>query len=132
MKFYVYLIFDDANLPLYVGKGSGKRSFVSSKKFGGKIKILESFSSESKAYQAERKWIKQLKPTHNKCPGGNGSRAKKIGLRKTKDELEMERIGTRKFAARFLMRKLSEQNIHLYGVSSESFAKIKQVAELQN
>lgn len=102
-RFYVYLL-KDRDVPAYIGKGSGRRLKVQERNFALKGEVLEWHDNEDACYRAERKWIKELKPYYNRHPGGNGSRAAKAKrYRRTKEEIEMERVGTRVYAARILL-----------------------------
>lgn len=106
MRFYVYRLFDVNETTLYVGKGSGRRletQIKSHKAHGGEI--IERFKLERAAYKRERELIKELAPLRNRHPGGNGSRATPIRKPRRYDwEIEMERIGTRQYAANMLAR----------------------------
>lgn len=104
-RFYVYRLFDDAGETLYVGKGSGNR--LSSQKSAHRCKgeILEGHRRERDAYRRERDFIAELKPLRNRHPGGNGSIATPIRARRKYGwEKEIERIGSRCYAARELLR----------------------------
>jgi hypothetical protein len=50
--------------------------------------------------------IAEMQPPLNRCPGGGGSRATPRVERKPEWLREMERIGTRAYAARFLLTKM--------------------------
>ena len=64
------------------------------------------FYNEAEAYTHEKRVIAELTPAMNKCPGGNGSRATpKLAYRKTKEDKEMDRLGTRKYSAILLLNK---------------------------
>jgi len=97
---------------------------ASAAKHGGEAKVLERFTDECAAFKAERKWIAELMPQNNKCPGGNGGRAGPLPLvpprfrgviseaemrremrKEAKIREEMERIGSRVYAARFLLSR---------------------------
>jgi hypothetical protein len=106
-RFYVYRIFDGEQT-LYVGKGFGRRLQNQRRRFGHEGEVLQEFRCEARAYQRERELIAELKPTLN-CNGGGGGpwvrpkpkprmpRAEATAYR------EMERIGTRAYAARCLL-----------------------------
>lgn len=121
-RFYVYLVSRDG-VPLYVGKGVGRRMHQSARKHGGDATVLEWCASESAAFDRERHYIAELCPTENRCPGGNGGRAGPVPLvprqfqgRITESEMrkalkemgafeaECERVGSRRMAARMLLR----------------------------
>lgn len=102
-KFYVYAL-RDGDTVAYVGKGSGYRLRVQQERFGLVGDKLEEFDDERAAYQAERKWIKELKPELNKHPGGNGCVCRKVKReRKPKWLCGMELIGTRRYSALLLL-----------------------------
>ncbi len=101
-RFYVYR-FDDAGGCVYVGKGSGRRFNVQQRKFACDGRIVEWFKTESKAYEAERRLIAQLMPRLNVHAGGNGSRATRRVNRRPSWQIAIERMGTRKYAARILL-----------------------------
>lgn len=124
-RFYVYVITKD-DLPLYVGKGSGRRAQVQAKKYDGIAYILEWFSREALAYKAEIRWIKELKPQFNVHPGGNGCRVKKT-IRETKDKFyrEIEKIGSRAYSARILLR-------YRYLFDRSQIKKLQEVAMLNH
>ncbi len=127
-QLYVYRIFDGA-VSVYVGKGSGRRLQCQKVKFGLPGEILEEFSSEQKAFDRERFWIAELKPTENKCAGGNGGRCRpKRKPRRCHTEIEMERVGPRKHVAQFLLKKLNELNCEGWGVSKIDLFRLREVA----
>lgn len=101
-RFYVYEIRDQAENVLYVGKGSGRRMFVSARAHGGKAIDVAWFVSEKDAYHYEVVRIRESSPSNNKHVGGNGARvrAPAKNKRKTKFERTIEAIGTRAYAAR--------------------------------
>lgn len=148
-KFYVYAIMDGPTV-LYVGKGCGRRAYQSSRKHGGEFKIIERLASESKAFERERHWISELLPQNNICPGGNGGRAKPVSkyempkrLRGVVSEAEwrrsmkaaeaeyaeMERMGTRTYAAKTLLKFLDERNCEQWGVSKVDLNRLREVAD---
>ncbi len=102
-RFYVYRLFDAAGTTLYIGKGSGTRLKNQIRNQSASGEILERFKGERAAYRRERELIAELKPTRNRHPGGNGSRAARAA-RKPGWLAEMERIGTRAYAARLLLK----------------------------
>lgn len=127
-RFYVYRIFD-ALQTVYVGKGSGRRLQVQEAKFMLPGEIIESVDNETKAYIRERHWISELKPTENRCAGGNGSRCRtKRAAKRCETELAMNRVGPRKHIAQFLLRKLNELNCEKYGVSKVELFRLREVA----
>ena len=96
-KYYVYIYLDSDNIPFYVGKGNGKRYYVSGhlhknhsndflknkiRKVGVaniKIYFLHKNLAETRAFQQERYWIKYygrrdlgLGPLCNLTDGGDG------------------------------------------------------------
>ena len=102
-RFYVYRIFD-GEVTVYVGKGSGKRLAAQIRRFCLSGEIVEWHHNEDAAFAAERAWIAKSKPTDNLVAGGNGGRAtKKKRPRLHPSFQEIERIGSRVYAARFLL-----------------------------
>lgn len=101
-RFYVYEIRDQFGNVLYVGKGSGRRMFVSAKAHGGEAIDVAWFVSEKDAYHYEVIRIRESNPSNNKHVGGNGARARAPSKtnRKTKFERTIDAIGTRAYAAR--------------------------------
>jgi len=127
-RFYVYRIFD-RHETVYIGKGSGRRLQCQKSKFGLPGEILEEFTSEQSAFDRERHWIAELRPTENKCPGGYGGRCgRKREPKRSKIEIAMERIGPRKYIAKFLLRKLDELNCEMFGVSKVDLFRLREVA----
>jgi hypothetical protein len=102
-RFYVYRIFD-GHETVYIGKGSGRRLANQRRKFGLPGEIVASFAKESDAYAHEIKMISELMPTANKHPGGNGSRVYKRRPRRHAWEIEIDRVGSRRYSARMLLR----------------------------
>ncbi len=103
-RFYVYELFSDKNPCLYIGKGSGYRLTVQRRKFACSGRILERFASEKAAYAREVVLIAERKPLLNKHKGGNGSRAIRKYYRRSKEEIEYERLGHQVYTARVLLR----------------------------
>ena len=127
-KCYVYLL-KDGDLPIYVGKGTGRRAYQSKLKHGGEIHYLEKDLSDDAAFKRERFWIAELTPPNNILAGGNGGRSKpKPKPRKTKFERDIERIGSRKYVAQFLMTRLAEHNCEQWGVSKVDLSRLREVA----
>lgn len=127
-KYYVYVITDGHEV-VYVGKGSGRRLQDQKRRFKCEGSIVEKFTSEKLAYAAEVKWIDQLKPTSNKAKGGNGGwSTPKPGPRLPREYAEIERIGTQRYVAQMLSRKLWEGNIAQFGVSKIALDRIRAVA----
>lgn len=103
LRFYVYRIFDLGGT-IYVGKGSGRRLQNQIRRFGALGEVVKYFKAERDAYHFERKLIAQLKPVRNKCAGGGGSCSLSPPRRRTKEEIEMERVGSQVYVARRLLR----------------------------
>lgn len=102
-RFYVYSL-GDFDSPAYIGKGSGGRLAAQRRKFGLPGSEVARFKSERDAYAFERATIEQHTPSMNRHPGGNGSRAvPRRAPRKDAFEREIEAVGSRKYAARFLL-----------------------------
>lgn len=108
IEFYVYRIFDRFET-VYVGKGSGRRLANQTRRFGLPGEIIERCNSDDHAFEREIFWIAELRPTENRAPGGGGGRVRPKPIsrdekRFIKDLAEVERIGTRRYAARMLLR----------------------------
>lgn len=130
--FYVYRIFDGYET-VYVGKGSGRRLQSQMRKFGMDGHILEECGSDDDAFARERHWIARLMPTANKCPGGNGGRAKPrketaADRAYRKFVKVLEEVGSRKYVARFLLTRLSLSNCEALGVSKVDLFRLQEVA----
>lgn len=124
--FYVYKLYNCPDVVLYVGKGSGRRLKEQMRRFRLMGEVVREFICERKAFQYERELIEAAKPELNKSPGGNGGwvRYKKPKTpRKTAEEKEMDRVGTRVYAARMLLR------FDLRGIIDRgTYQRIKEVA----
>lgn len=126
--FYVYRIYDGVET-VYVGKGSGRRLAHQMRKFGLPGAIVEECKSDDHAFEREVHWIAELKPTANKLAGGNGGRCKpKPKPRLAREFREIERVGSRKYAAQVLVRKLDEHNCGRWGVSKVALDRLREVA----
>lgn len=134
--FYVYRIFDGVQT-LYVGKGSGRRLAAQKRKFRCSGEIIEECKSDDHAFEREKHWIAELRPTENMLPGGNGGRvrpkplsaAAKRAIREfQKFEAELSEVGPRRYVARFLTRKLAEFNCEAFGVSKLDLNRLRAVA----
>jgi hypothetical protein len=101
-RFYVYRLFD-GDRTLYVGKGSRNRLTQQKRVHQCDGEILEGHRRERDAYKRERHFIATLKPERNKHPGGNGSTATRVIVRRAKYEIEYERVGPRRYTARMLL-----------------------------
>lgn len=101
-RFYVYEVHGPSGELLYVGKGSGRRMFVSAKKHGGSACDVAWFNAEKDAYAYEVLRIAQCCPLNNAHPGGNGAKAitRRVQPRKTALEKLVDQIGSRAVAAR--------------------------------
>lgn len=99
---YVYAIRDGESV-LYVGKGSGHRLATQCRAFGFGGDILEECRNDTLAFQAERKWIAKLRPTLNRCSGGNGNRRKASNERKSAWERTFDLVGSKRYSARLLL-----------------------------
>lgn len=127
-RFYVYRIFEGLHT-LYVGKGSGRRLQQQKARFRAEGEIIEVCKSDDHAFTREVYWIAQLHPTENKCPGGNGGRCRPARKpRLPREYAEMERVGLRRYAARFLATRLSEANCQQFGVSKVDLNRLIEVA----
>jgi hypothetical protein len=104
VKFYVYRLFlgDET---LYIGKGCARRLHNQKRSHQCDGEIVRRFKSEREAYAFEAKLIAKLKPPRNQCAGGGGCKAARQ-RREIKPSWmrEMDRIGTRAYAAKALLR----------------------------
>lgn len=147
-RFFVYVVRDGA-IPLYVGKGCGHRHKASARKHGGTPEIIERFDTDDEAFERERFWIAELRPTCNLHPGGNGGRsaprsawevppslrgrvtkaAWQAAVRETQAiEAEIDRIGSQKYCARLLLSRLDDANCEQWGVSKVEMNRLREVA----
>lgn len=102
--FYVYELIDADGTVQYVGKGSGRRLAAQRRNHSLDGREVARFEREEDAYAFERERIAEAKPPRNRHPGGNGSRV-------TPEPIpafvrEIERVGARRYAARFLLTKV--------------------------
>ena len=102
-RFYVYRIYDGFET-VYIGKGSGRRLTSQRSKFKMDGEIIAWFEREADAYAHEIKMIAELMPTANKYSGGNGSWCRKRRVVKLGWIREIERVGSRRYAARMLLK----------------------------
>lgn len=100
-RFYVYRLFD-RHETVYIGKGSGRRLEVQQAKFQLPGEVVKRFAREADAYAYEVQLISDLRPTRNIHPGGNGNKASKRRIPKWLSE--MNKIGTRAYGARLLLK----------------------------
>lgn len=104
---YVYRFDDDEGRCIYIGKGTGDRLKRQGKRFGREGYVVKWCRTETAAFNLEAKLIEKLQPVENKVSGGGGA-VKRFGIKAlTKEpwQTEMERIGTRKYIAKFLLSK---------------------------
>lgn len=102
-RFYVYQLTHGDEI-MYVGKGSGTRLQRQIHDFGLKGSVIARFKREKDAYAHEIHVIADLSPRLNRHAGGNGNMATPAKRHaRSKDEILMNRIGTRAYAARFLL-----------------------------
>mgnify|MGYP000479244354 CR=1 FL=1 len=104
-RFYVYELAHPDGRIAYVGKGSGRRLAVQARRTGLAGAEVCRFMREDDAYAHERERIAALAPDLNRHPGGNGSRATQQAPRKFKWETEIERVGSRRYVARYLVSR---------------------------
>jgi hypothetical protein len=105
-RFYVYRFDNEDGTAAYIGKGSKNRLRVQATRFGTQGYVIARFWRESDAYKYEIVAIAENRPSLNRHPGGNGSRATPVRQpTRAKWEIEMERVGTRVYAARFLLSR---------------------------
>lgn len=129
---YVYRIYD-GHETVYVGKGSGRRLSNQKRRFACDGEIIRGGLTDDEAFRFEREMIAALKPTGNVAPGGNGGRLRSKPLSSfaralMREAAEVDRVGSRVFAARFLLRKLDERNCERWGVSRETLTMLRSVA----
>lgn len=142
--YYIYCFIDGHEI-LYIGKGSGRRVKAQAKRFSCEYKILERMDDEAFAYDREKHWIAQLQPTLNMNKGGGGSISsdvvplqfrstltlkewKKAKTDGAKQAQEIERVGSRRFVARMLLRKIDERNCEQFGLSKVDVNRWREVA----
>lgn len=101
--FYVYELVKDGEVQ-YVGKGSGRRLRNQERTFGLEGREIARFAKESQAYEYEVQRIAEVKPPLNKHKGGNGSRATIKACRVPAWVKEIERLGSKRYAAMLIMR----------------------------
>lgn len=101
-RFYVYAL-TDADGVAYIGKGSGRRLAAQRRAHRLDGHEVARFKREKDAYRFERECIAQYRPALNRHPGGNGSRATPIVVRKYAFEKEIEAVGSRRYCARLLL-----------------------------
>lgn len=144
-KFYIYC-FREGEAVLYVGKGTGGRLKMQEKRFSLPGEILERLDCEDLAYQRERHWISMLMPSENKNAGGGGGFSDPNPIPKDlrgqislaewsrhasahKKEIdEIERVGSRKYAAALILRFVNDNNCERLGISPVKLEKIRAVA----
>lgn len=111
-RFYVYKLMDE-QVVAYIGKGSGYRLNNQIRAYGLPGEVVATFEREKDAYAFEIKAIAELKPLLNRHKGGNGPRCKPFRKpRKPVWLIEIERIGTRAYAARLLL-KFSQPDVEM-------------------
>lgn len=147
-SFFVYVI-TSGETPLYVGKGCGNRHKVSARKFGGQPRILEMCGTDQEAFDREKHWIAELRPSENKTAGGNGNTSRPpckydlpkslIGIVSKRDwraavradervYQEIKRVGSQVYCARSLVSRLDEGNCERFGVSKVDLSRLREVA----
>ena len=117
-RFYVYRVLDAAGAVIYIGKGTGKRMFVSLKERGGAtVEAIKHFAQESAAFKYEAKLIAKLSPCKNKANGHNGPSKPRAPL-KGKFYMNCERLGTRVVAARLWLAFANKNNADMSKVDA--------------
>lgn len=110
-RFYVYEIINADGRVIYVGKGTRYRMNVSMRAVGGAdCRMVAMFKRERDAYAYEIVRISEAQPELNKVAGGNGPRCQVTRRNKSRDEKEIERLGTMAYAARIVLQKISVIN----------------------
>jgi hypothetical protein len=102
-RFFVYAL-TEGDRVVYVGKGSGRRLQAQRRKHGCEGHEVARFKREADAYAHEIRLIAELSPERNKHPGGSGSRVVNCKPATPVWVREIERIGSRVYAARLLLR----------------------------
>lgn len=92
--------------------------------------IIEGGLSEDEAFKRERFWIAELKPTANKCAGGNGGRSIPVRLPAWYSRFlkEYQKVGPRRYVAQAILKKLNERNCEQFGVSKVDIFRLREVA----
>jgi hypothetical protein len=125
---YVYAVRNEHGDMLYIGKGCQDRYLASARRLGGYAEVLELFNGEVAAFKAERKLIAKYRPSMNKTAGGDGGRSRRRIVREPSWVREINAVGSKRYAARFLLTKLDEDNCASYGVSKVGLNRIREVA----
>jgi hypothetical protein len=115
--FYVYELFTPDGVVEYVGKGSGSRLTSQKRNHGLDGRKVREFDIEGDAFAFEVKHIAAVKPSRNKCAGGNGGR---VGCRYMAD---VSRLGTQVYAARLWLRFA-----HAFKPSPSEIEQVRRVA----
>ena len=88
--FYTYVHYSNKDIPLYVGKGKGRRAY-SKRDYGQEyyVKIVDSNLSESQALDLEELLIDQigLDNLHNKCKRGYFSSAIRVDYKNLQEQI---------------------------------------------
>jgi len=104
-RFYVYRLFDQDGQTLYIGKGCGSRLAGQKRSHDCDGEILKRFARENAAFSFEKKLVERLRPIRNRVAGGGGGRAFPAPQPRTpKWVKEIEEIGSRRYAARMLLK----------------------------
>lgn len=102
-RWFVYELLDGGEC-VYVGKGSGRRLKHQMRNRGLDGREIARFKRESEALRFEVALIAERTPSLNKDRGGTGPRSRKRQHRLTKIEREMQRLGSRRYVARELLK----------------------------
>lgn len=103
-QLYIYRLADYEGKTLYIGKGSGRRLYNQIARTGFYGEIISRHPTDRSAYKAEVVAIARLRPPMNQNAGGGGPVSYKRQEIKPKWLRDIERIGTRVYAARELLK----------------------------
>jgi hypothetical protein len=105
-RFYVYMLYETPEVVLYIGKGSGRRFKTQLRRFHLSGRIVREFDCEREAFKCEQALIAASRPELNKNKGGSGGwkRYKAPKVRKLPNQALIDRLGTRVYCARMLLK----------------------------
>jgi hypothetical protein len=91
---------------LYIGKGSGRRFKIQLRRFNLSGRIVREFDCEREAFKCEQALIAASRPELNRNKGGAGGwkRYKAPKTRKLPNQALIDRLGTRVYCARMLLK----------------------------
>lgn len=103
--FYVYELTDESGAVVYVGKGCKSRLATQKRHRGLGGHEVARFKKEAHAYAYEIVRIREVGPIQNKHPGGVGGKFGHGGGIFA-ELAEINRVGTRRFAARLILKHM--------------------------